>query len=122
MSRKSPRRHAQAQAQSEAQSAAPPPYSPPSFAASIWLSPSGAVTLGFPPSPGHSGGHTVTLASSDETLLGRLLLRVLRERAKQPQAKLGQKAAPTQAMLEKLAKESTLRPFREEVRLEDFDF
>lgn len=105
------------------QGEAPPAWVAPPGAATIWLGPGGDVCLGLGPSPGHAAGHTVTLNSSDEALLGRLLLSLLRDRANAPKAKLATSAAPTQYMLdcyaEALARGSKVTHAL--ARLEDLD-
>ena len=102
---------------------APPAWVAPPGAATVWLGPGGDVCLGLGPSPGHAAGHTVTLNSSDEALLGRLLLSLLRDRANAPRAKLATSAAPTQYMLDCYAEALTrgAKVVRAEASLDDLD-
>jgi len=91
----------------------PSPDSAPADAPSIFLGPSGRLCIFFPPSPEGLAGHTVSIDSSDPATMGKLLLRILAERAVAPRAKLNSSlGVPTQALLDALAKPSPVKVFR----------
>jgi hypothetical protein len=88
------------------------PHTPPAGAPSIFLAPDGDLAIFFPPSDGIVG-HTCTISASDPATIGKLLLRILSERAIAPRAKIAQSVGvPTQALLVALSAGSSVKVFR----------
>lgn len=101
------------------------PHTPPIGAPSIFLAPGGDLAIFFPPSDGIAG-HTCTISASDPATMGKLLLRILAERAIAPRAKIAESlGVPTQALLEALSQGASVKVFRkvldaEKLSEEDF--
>lgn len=83
-----------------------PEFHPPEHALPIWLDERGRVRLGFRQAGGKAG-HSVSLGDgTNAELLGKMLLRLLSDRARAPGAKIGQPGLPVQAMIDALASAS----------------
>lgn len=79
------------------------PCEPPAHALSIWLDASGQVRAAIN-SPSGRAGHSIAFATADAEHFGAALLKLLTARAATRHApRIGERAAPTQALLDAYA-------------------